>query len=751
MSLGTTISRKDYTLTGGVYNFPFPYLFQYDSDLVVIYTDTSGNPTTLVLNTGYTVAGAGTISGSITVTTNYTSGTLTIKRVVGMTQDVVLNDQAKFSSTVIENEFDKLTMIDQQQQEQLDRAFIAPVSVTNLDLPTPTPGYMLGWNGTGTGLSNFVTGTGTGTALQADLASTASTALGDALIGVKSTLTGAIASTQHQVNEERVSVFRWFTPAQIADVVANTGSLDLTSAYALAVAGVAGTKKTLYFPNGTYKGSLITSGASQASLTIEGESLYGTILKPVDNATAVLNLGASSAFYPTVRNLTVTCGSVGNNGTHYGILVNATSGTRLEDIVVDGFNNNIHITANNNTWIDRVVSVGAVYAAGATGCNLYAANGVGIWISDSRFLSGKYGVYCDGIEAPTLVNCEALLNTNTGYYFQNYSGGVTYNTGPYLSNVFSDSSEAAGIYLQNQINSVFSSVWACALGGPAWVTSTAYTATTSVITINGLVYRCAISHTSGVFATDLAASKWTVLSACKGLVLTNSHFNTFQTMHYNCGGYAIHVAGGSHHNTFTGTANSNWSDGVVVEDGCYSNIFNGMVVQGNGGKGFNCLNTSGEPNIIDGCYIAGNTGGNVFQTNDTKSGGNLLFGQTTALAFGKNGVAASGAGAMLAGGLSGTTYVMPRSGAIVGFSLSLSATVTSGTLSARPQIASGVKDTLRVQLTSGGTPQYGYANLLNKSIPFAAGAWIGVYWDGDSGLLPTGTGNAVATVWVVLD
>lgn len=44
-----------------------------------------------------------------------------------------------------------------------------------------------------------------------------------------------------------------------------------------------------------------------------------------------------------------------------------------------------------------------------------------------------------------------------------------------------------------------------------WLTSTAYTKP-QVVIYNSAIYQCAVSHTSGVFATDLAAGKWTLLS-----------------------------------------------------------------------------------------------------------------------------------------------------------------------------------------------------------------------------------------------
>lgn len=49
----------------------------------------------------------------------------------------------------------------------------------------------------------------------------------------------------------------------------------------------------------------------------------------------------------------------------------------------------------------------------------------------------------------------------------------------------------------------------------AWLTATSYTATApaSVVTQGGETYVCAISHTSGTFSTDLAASRWVKIAA----------------------------------------------------------------------------------------------------------------------------------------------------------------------------------------------------------------------------------------------
>ena len=90
--------------------------------------------------------------------------------------------------------------------------------------------------------------------LQANLASTASAALGDGLVGVKSTLTGGAARTQHGKNADVVSVLDFGS-------VDLTGSVDASAILILANTGAAG--QTLVFPSGIYKiSSNVTFGST---------------------------------------------------------------------------------------------------------------------------------------------------------------------------------------------------------------------------------------------------------------------------------------------------------------------------------------------------------------------------------------------------------------------------------------------------------------------------------------------------------
>jgi hypothetical protein len=65
----------------------------------------------------------------------------------------------------------------------------------------------------------------------ATLADTASTADGDALVGVlASDFASAVATTQHAVNRRTVNAFDWFTAAQQADVISRAFTLDVSAA-----------------------------------------------------------------------------------------------------------------------------------------------------------------------------------------------------------------------------------------------------------------------------------------------------------------------------------------------------------------------------------------------------------------------------------------------------------------------------------------------------------------------------------------
>jgi hypothetical protein len=81
MSIASSTSRVQYTLTGTGQTLSVPFYFLESGHLKVIRTKADGTITTLVLSTDYTVTGAGVeAGGSITMITGAATDVITIKR-----------------------------------------------------------------------------------------------------------------------------------------------------------------------------------------------------------------------------------------------------------------------------------------------------------------------------------------------------------------------------------------------------------------------------------------------------------------------------------------------------------------------------------------------------------------------------------------------------------------------------------------------------------------------------------------------
>jgi len=151
MTVSSEVNRKDYAGNGSTTNFATVFRFLENSDVKVILTvDATAVETTQVLNTDYTLTGAGLDAGGTVVMTVAppTGTTLTVKRDVPLTQgtDYIENDD--FPAESHEDALDKLTMITQQIQEELDRSLKLSESQqsSGLTLPVPVTDRFLQWD-----------------------------------------------------------------------------------------------------------------------------------------------------------------------------------------------------------------------------------------------------------------------------------------------------------------------------------------------------------------------------------------------------------------------------------------------------------------------------------------------------------------------------------------------------------------------------------------------------------------------------
>ncbi len=164
-TVSTTTTRVKYTCNGTTTAYTYPFKILADAELVAVKADALGVETTFVLNTDYTVAGAGVDGGgtlTLTAGSKCPAGcTLTMLRNMTVTQETDYVDGDAFSAESLETALDKQTLIMQQQAEQIGRAPLLPKSssVTNPVLPNPAANTVIGWNSAGTGLENKVTST----------------------------------------------------------------------------------------------------------------------------------------------------------------------------------------------------------------------------------------------------------------------------------------------------------------------------------------------------------------------------------------------------------------------------------------------------------------------------------------------------------------------------------------------------------------------------------------------------------------
>lgn len=173
MSISTPASRNDYVgnSSTAVYAYGF-YIFLASDLLVTVRKISDGTETTLAITTDYTVSGAGARTGGNVTLVNaaqawldgsgnlITGYDITIRRSRPLTQTTDLRNQGSYFPETVEDTFDACVMIDQQQQDQINRSVKLPETVAASGFDTGLPaniatsaGYAIVVNGTGNGFS----------------------------------------------------------------------------------------------------------------------------------------------------------------------------------------------------------------------------------------------------------------------------------------------------------------------------------------------------------------------------------------------------------------------------------------------------------------------------------------------------------------------------------------------------------------------------------------------------------------------
>lgn len=152
---------SQYSCNSSTNQFPYTFQISATSDIQIYVNDNVGTITQEPTST-YSV-------DTSNVWVNYplmgspcpTGSTITLVPATPQTQLLSLTNRSPFVGSAIGSALDKLTLIDQQLQGQLNRAILAPAGTSAFTFPSAVPNRILGWDPNGSGnIVNFVPNTG---------------------------------------------------------------------------------------------------------------------------------------------------------------------------------------------------------------------------------------------------------------------------------------------------------------------------------------------------------------------------------------------------------------------------------------------------------------------------------------------------------------------------------------------------------------------------------------------------------------
>jgi hypothetical protein len=128
MTLGTTINIAKLLTNGVATEFPFYFTVFAKEHLTVLLRDLTGEVIKTYAQNEFSVSGLGAVAGSVAISpAPVNNHEIVIYRSVPLTQTTDIVNQGGFFPEVVEERFDLLTMQNQQLDEKLSRAFVAPV------------------------------------------------------------------------------------------------------------------------------------------------------------------------------------------------------------------------------------------------------------------------------------------------------------------------------------------------------------------------------------------------------------------------------------------------------------------------------------------------------------------------------------------------------------------------------------------------------------------------------------------------
>ncbi|KKN32018.1 hypothetical protein LCGC14_0818200, partial [marine sediment metagenome] len=197
MAISSTDSRWEYTGDGSTTGFTYSNKI-FDETNLEVYSDN----VLLTLTTDYTISGVGEqTGGTVTyVTAPANDVSVVILRILPNTQSTVYPSGGSFPSKTVEDDFDRRSIIDQQQEEKFSRTMLPPAGEGQVDMTLPVKATRasnpMGFDSNGSPVAlGTPAGTTTVSTYGADLIVTADPTAAQALLNISTSITTGGTST----------------------------------------------------------------------------------------------------------------------------------------------------------------------------------------------------------------------------------------------------------------------------------------------------------------------------------------------------------------------------------------------------------------------------------------------------------------------------------------------------------------------------------------------------------------------------
>lgn len=335
---------NQYSCNSVVTKFPYAFQITATSDMQVFINNNAGSITQASNSTfsvdqsnlwvNYPLVGAPCPTGS----------TITLQPSTPQTQTTTYGNRTPFIATAVGSSLDKLTLISQQLQGQLNRAILAPAGTSAFTFPSAVANNILGWDSAGSGnIVNYVPNTG-------------------AFLS-KATTSDAQTATDNT---------KYMTPSTVAIEVQHSGSVSIPVAN---VSGVATSGANSNITSLTGLSTPLTTGQGGTGASANANAPSGVV---VLNGSSQLpaSSGALLTLIPLVNQTAqpyIKCSNTQTSGTGGGVGVNAAwtvvpLNTKDSDTASIGSLSSNQLTIPIGTY--KVTALVPVFTTSGNGCSL---------------------------------------------------------------------------------------------------------------------------------------------------------------------------------------------------------------------------------------------------------------------------------------------------------------------------------------------------------------------------------------------